>query len=86
MKLKIYKTDGKATKRSVSLDTAVFAVEPNDHAIWLDVRSIQAAGRQGTHKTKERGEVRGGGAKPWRQKGTVEAVFSVPDRTSTASA
>ena len=73
MKLKIYKTDGKATKRSVSLDAAVFAVEPNDHAIWLDVRSIQAAGRQGTHKTKERGEVRGGGAKPWRQKGTGRA-------------
>lgn len=73
MKLKIYNTDGKATKRSVSLDTAVFAVEPNDHAIWLDIRSIQAAGRQGTHKTKERGEVRGGGAKPWRQKGTGRA-------------
>jgi len=73
MKLKIYNTDGKATKRSVSLEPAVFAVEPNDHAIWLDVRSIQAAGRQGTHKTKERGEVSGGGAKPWRQKGTGRA-------------
>lgn len=73
MKLKIYKIDGKATRRSVSLDAAVFAVEPNDHAIWLDVRSIQAAGRQGTHKTKERGDVRGGGAKPWRQKGTGRA-------------
>jgi large subunit ribosomal protein L4 len=73
MKLKIYNTDGNATKRSVSLDAEVFAVEPNDHAIWLDVRSIQAAGRQGTHKTKERGDVRGGGAKPWRQKGTGRA-------------
>ncbi|MFV1980206.1 MAG: 50S ribosomal protein L4 [Rhodothermia bacterium] len=73
MKLKVYNTDGKATRRSVSLEAAVFAVEPNDHAIWLDVRSIQAAGRQGTHKTKERGDVRGGGAKPWRQKGTGRA-------------
>ena len=63
MKLKVYKTDGKATKRSVTLDTAVFGIEPNDQAIWLDVRSIQAAGRQGTHKSKERGEVRG-----WRSK------------------
>jgi large subunit ribosomal protein L4 len=73
MKLKIYKTDGKVTKRSVSLDASVFAIDPNDHAIWLDVRSIQAAGRQGTHKSKERSEVRGGGAKPWRQKGTGRA-------------
>jgi len=73
MKLKVYKSDGKATRRSVTLDESVFGIEPNDHAIWLDVRSIQANGRQGTHKTKERGEVRGGGAKPWRQKGTGRA-------------
>ena len=73
MKLKVYKSDGKATRRSVTLDESVFGIEPNDHAIWLDVRSIQANGRQGTHKTKERSEVRGGGAKPWRQKGTGRA-------------
>lgn len=73
MKLKVYKTDGKATRRSVTLDESVFAIEPNDHAIWLDVRSIRANGRQGTHKTKERSEVRGGGSKPWRQKGTGRA-------------
>lgn len=73
MKLKIYKADGKATRRSVTLDESVFGIEPNDHAIWLDVRAIQANGRQGTHKTKERGEVRGGGSKPWRQKGTGRA-------------
>ena len=73
MKLKVYNTDGSATSRSVTLDDTVFGIEPSDHAIWLDVRSIQAAGRQGTHKAKERGEVRGGGAKPWRQKGTGRA-------------
>ncbi len=73
MKVKVYKQDGKATRRSVMLDASVFGIEPNDHAIWLDVRSIQAAGRQGTHKTKERSDVRGGGAKPWRQKGTGRA-------------
>lgn len=73
MKLKVYKSDGKATRRSVTLDESVFGIEPSDHAIWLDVRSIQANGRQGTHKAKERSEVRGGGAKPWRQKGTGRA-------------
>jgi large subunit ribosomal protein L4 len=73
MKLKVLNKQGNATKRSVTLDASVFGIEPNDHAIWLDVRSIQAAGRQGTHKSKERGEVRGGGAKPWRQKGTGRA-------------
>jgi len=73
MKVKVYKADGKATRRSVTLDESVFGIDPSDHAIWLDVRSIQANGRQGTHKAKERGEVRGGGAKPWRQKGTGRA-------------
>jgi large subunit ribosomal protein L4 len=73
MKLKVYTTDGTATKRSVELDDSIFLIEPNDHAIWLDVRSIQAAARQGTHKAKERGDVRGGGSKPWRQKGTGRA-------------
>jgi large subunit ribosomal protein L4 len=73
MKLKVYRRDGRATRRSVTLDEQVFGIAPNEHAIWLDVRAIQAAGRQGTHKAKERGDVRGGGAKPWRQKGTGRA-------------
>lgn len=73
MKLKVLNTDGNATRRSVTLDPSVFGIKPNDHAMWLEVRSIQAARRQGTHKTKERSEVRGGGAKPWRQKGTGRA-------------
>jgi len=69
-KVKIYKQDGTATKKSVALDETVFGVEPNDHAIWLDVRRIQANGRQGTHKAKERGEVAGSTRKLYRQKGT----------------
>ena len=73
MKLTVYTKDGAEAGRSVDLDDAVFGVEPNDHAIWLDVRSIQAAGRQGTHKTKERGEVAKSRRKLYRQKGTGNA-------------
>lgn len=70
MKLKIHKQDGSATKKNVDLNEAIFGVEPNDHAIWLDVRRIQANARQGTHKAKERGEVAGSTRKLYRQKGT----------------
>jgi len=73
MKVKIYKQDGSASKKSVTLDEKVFGVEPNDHAIWLDVRRIQANGRQGTHKAKERNEVAGSTRKLYRQKGTGNA-------------
>ncbi len=73
MKLTVYNRDGAEAGRSVDLDDAVFGIEPNDHAIWLDVRSIQAAGRQGTHKTKERGEVAKSRRKLYRQKGTGNA-------------
>ena len=52
MKLKVFKQDGTASSKSVTLDEAVFDTEPNDHAIWLDVRRIQANARQGTHKSK----------------------------------
>lgn len=70
MDVKVYRKDGTEAGRTVGLDPAVFDVEPNDHAIWLDVRAIQAAGRQGTHKAKERGEVAGSTRKLYRQKGT----------------
>lgn len=70
MKLKVFKQDGTATRKSVTLDKTVFGVEPNDHAVWLDVRRIQANARQGTHKTKDRGEVAGSTRKLYRQKGT----------------
>ena len=73
MKLTVYNRDGAEAGRSIGLDDAVFGLEPNDHVIWLDVRSIQAAGRQGTHKTKERGEVAKSRRKLYRQKGTGNA-------------
>ena len=73
MKLSVYTRTGADAGREVDLDDAVFGLEPNDHAIWLDVRSIQAAARQGTHKTKERNEVARSTRKLYRQKGTGNA-------------
>ncbi len=73
MKLKVYELDGKETSEQVELSDAVFAAEPNDHAIWLDVKLIRANQRQGTHATKGRSYVSGGGKKPFRQKGTGRA-------------
>src|SRR4051812_24678428 len=58
---------------TVSLDEAAFGAEFNGPLVHESVRAEQAARRQGTHSTKTRGEVRGGGAKPWRQKGTGRA-------------
>lgn len=69
MKLDVYKIDGTLTGKHVELNPEVFAVKPNDHAIYLAVKTYLANKRQGTAKTKERSEVRGGGRKPWRQKG-----------------
>ena len=73
MKLPVYTRSGAEAGREVELDDAIFGIEPNDHVIWLDVRSIQAAGRQGTHKTKERGEIARSRRKLYRQKGTGNA-------------
>jgi len=70
MKVKVFQQDGAESGKSVTLDKAVFEVDPNDHAIWLDVRRIQAQARQGTHKSKERSEVSGSTKKLYRQKGT----------------
>lgn len=69
MKLDVYKTDGSVSGEKIDLSEDIFAFEPNDHAIYLTVKSYLANQRQGTHKAKERGEVRGGGKKPWKQKG-----------------
>ncbi len=69
MKLDIYKIDGTQEGSSIELSEEVFGIEPNDHVIYLAVKAHLANRRQGTHKTKERGEVRGGGRKPWKQKG-----------------
>ncbi|MCK5762396.1 MAG: 50S ribosomal protein L4 [Candidatus Izimaplasma sp.] len=57
----------------IELNNSVFAVEPNQQVVFDVVKAQRAAMRQGTHKTKSRGEVRGGGRKPWKQKGTGRA-------------
>lgn len=69
MTLEVYKIDGSLSGEKLELADEIFGIEPNDHAIYLSVKSFLANRRQGTHKAKERGEVRGGGKKPWRQKG-----------------
>jgi large subunit ribosomal protein L4 len=73
MKLTVYSIDGKKTKETVELKPEVFEIEPNDHVIYLDVKAYLANQRQGTHKTKGRSEVSGGGKKPFKQKGTGRA-------------
>jgi len=70
MKLKVLNTKGKDTGRSIDLNPEIFGVEPNDHAIYLDVKQHMANKRQGTHKSKHRGEVSGSTRKIIRQKGT----------------
>ena len=73
MKIDIYNKQGKKTSKKVTLNDDVFKIEPNDHCIYLAVQSEMAALRQGTHSSKTRSEVRGGGAKPYKQKGTGRA-------------
>jgi large subunit ribosomal protein L4 len=70
MELKVYGQDGQEAGRTVTLEASVFDAVPNDHAIWLDVRRIQANARQGTHKVKERSENAHSTRKLYRQKGT----------------
>lgn len=69
MTLDVLKIDGSKSGDTIDLSDSIFAIEPNDHAIYLSVKAFLANQRQGTHKSKERGEVRGGGKKPWKQKG-----------------
>lgn len=70
MELTVYNYKGEDLGRKVVLKDEIFGIEPNDHVIWLDVKSIQANKRQGTHKAKERSEVSGSTRKLKRQKGT----------------
>ena len=70
MELRVYKIDGSETAKTVTLDDRIFNVEPNDHAIWLDVKNILANRRQGTHNTLDRATVSGSTRKLKRQKGT----------------
>ena len=69
MTLDVLKIDGSKSGDKIDLSDSIFAIEPNDHAIYLSVKAFLANQRQGTSKSKERGEVRGGGKKPWKQKG-----------------
>ena len=69
MTLDVLKIDGSKSGDTVDLSDSIFAIEPNDHAIYLSVKAFLANQRQGTSKSKERAEVRGGGKKPWKQKG-----------------
>ncbi len=73
MELAVLNTSGKDTGKKVKLVATVFGIEPNDHAIYLDVKQYLANQRQGTHKSKERGEIAGSTRKIKRQKGTGTA-------------
>lgn len=70
MELAVLKHNGEDTGRKITLSDEVFAIEPNDHAIYLDVKQYLANQRQGTHKSKERNEVAGSTKKIKKQKGT----------------
>lgn len=69
MELSVLNIDGKDTGKKVSLDDAIYGIEPNDHVLWLDVKQYLANQRQGTHKSKERSEMSGSTRKLIRQKG-----------------
>ena len=73
MELNIYNINGEVTDKKITLNDSIFGIEPNEHVIWLDVKQYLANQRQGTHKTKERGEVKGSTRKLFRQKGTGSA-------------
>ena len=73
MNIEVLKKDGTKTGETVELKSDIFGIEPNDHAIYMAVRSYWANQRQGTHKVKSRNEVRGGGKKPFAQKKTGRA-------------
>ena|SRR6218665_370427 len=70
MEVKVIDSKGKATSKKVTLADEIFGIEPNDHAIYLDVKQHLANKRQGTHKSKERAEVAGSTRKLKKQKGT----------------
>ncbi|MGQ1890811.1 50S ribosomal protein L4 [Thermophagus sp. OGC60D27] len=73
MELNVVNIQGQETGRKVELPDTVFGIEPNDHAIYLDVKQFLANNRQGTHKSKERAEIAGSTKKIKRQKGTGTA-------------
>lgn len=70
MEVTVFNSKGKATSKKVTLSDTIFGIEPNDHAIYLDVKQHLANRRQGTHKAKERAEIAGSSRKIKKQKGT----------------
>jgi large subunit ribosomal protein L4 len=73
MKIPVFNIEGKETGKKVDLKDSIFGIEPNDHAIYLDVKHYMANTRQGTHKAKQRSEIVGSTRKIKRQKGTGTA-------------
>ena len=73
MEAKVFDHTGKETGKKVNLSEDIFAVTPNEHAVYLDVKQHRANLRQGTHKSKERADIKGSGKKIKRQKGTGTA-------------
>jgi large subunit ribosomal protein L4 len=73
MEVKVLNINGKETGRTITLSDSVFGIEPNNHAVYLDVKQYLANQRQGTHKAKERAEVAGSTRKIKKQKGTGTA-------------
>lgn len=69
MEVSVFNIKGEDTGRKVTLNESIFGIEPNDHAIYLDVKQYMANQRQGTHKSKERSEISGSTRKLGRQKG-----------------
>lgn len=69
MEVNVYNIKGEDTGEKVTLNESIFGIEPNDHAIYLDVKQFMANQRQGTHKSKERSEISGSTRKIGRQKG-----------------
>jgi large subunit ribosomal protein L4 len=75
MELEVYNISGQKTAKKAMLDDGIFSIEPNDHAIYLDIKQYMANRRQGTHSTKEKGEITGSTKKLKKQKGTGTARF-----------
>lgn len=75
MELVVFNTQGKETGRKVTLDESIFGIEPNQHAVYLEVKQFLAAQRQGTHKSKERSEITASTRKLKKQKGSGSARY-----------
>jgi large subunit ribosomal protein L4 len=75
MELEVYNISGQKTAKKALLDDGIFSIEPNDHAIYLDIKQYMANRRQGTHSSKEKGEITGSTRKLKKQKGTGTARF-----------